>query len=414
MDKQVTYNYLPDYAVSPGEVLSDELKLRGMTQQELAKRTGLTPKHIVSIVKAKSAISPETAIKFERAMGMPADYWLNLESNYQEILARLQEEVQLDHDIEWLNHIPVAQMAKLGWITKLTDTKAQLVEVLRFFGIASVSQWDEMWPNLKVAYRQHVHFKVYPEAVSAWLRQGEIEAARITCSPYDKSLFRVALDQIRTLTWEAPEVFVPRMVELCSQAGVAVVFVPCIPKTGVSGATRWLNSSKALIQLSLRYKTNDHLWFTFFHEAGHILLHGKKELFLEGANGLEEIKEKEADKFAQEELISKAEFSNFAQQGPFSKAAINAFSKRVGIAPGIIDWTVTTRWSLAKNFLQRFKTALSMEPRIIPYGFSTCRGQAQRFASLQVHHLAQGKKQDPTPAFLQKIMRAPLIPMMQD
>lgn len=336
MDKQVTNVYRPDYAVSPGDVLSDELELRGMTQQELAKRTGLTPKHIVSIVKAKSAITPETAIKFERAMGMPADYWLNLESNYQEIQARLQEESQLDHDINWLNHIPVAQMAKLGWIEKLSDTKAQLVEVLRFFAIASVSQWHGMWSNLDVAYRQHNHGEVFPEAVSAWLRRGEIEASQIACAPYDKTNFRAALDQIRTLTAESPEVFVPRMVALCASAGVAVVFVPALPKTSMSGATRWLNPNKALIQLSLRYKTDDHLWFTFFHEAAHILLHGKKDFFLEGTNGLDQAKEDEANKFAQEELIPRAEFIHFAQQRSFSKISIAAFAKRIGIAPGIV------------------------------------------------------------------------------
>ncbi len=336
MDKQVTNEYRPDYAVSPGEVLSDELELRGMTQQELAKRTGLTPKHIVSIVKAKSAITPETAIKLERAIGMPADYWLNLESHYQEVLARLQEESQLDHDINWLSRIPVNQMAKLGWIKKVSDTKAQLVEVLRFFGIANVDQWDDMWPNLNVAYRQHNHNEVYPEAVSAWLRQGEIEASQIACAPYDKAAFRTALDRVRKLTVEPPEVFVPRMVELCASGGVAVVFVPPLPKTSVSGATRWLNSNKALIQLSLRYKTDDHLWFTFFHEAGHILLHGKKELFLEGANGLDQTKEDEANKFAQEELIPRSEFTRFTQQLQFNNESIKVFSKQIGIAPGIV------------------------------------------------------------------------------
>jgi len=61
---------------------------------------------------------------------------------------------------------------------------------------------------------------------------------------------------------------------------VAIVFVPELPKLRVSDATRWLASNKALIQLSLRYKTDDHLWFTFFHDAGHILLHGKREMFL--------------------------------------------------------------------------------------------------------------------------------------
>lgn len=312
MDKQIINEYRPNYAVPPGDVLSAELELRGMTQQELARRTGLTPKHIVSIVKAKSAITSETAIKLERAMGMPAEYWLNLESQYQEVLARLHEESKLERDLTWLKHIPVAQMAKLGWIAKFADPKSQLVEVLRFFGIASVGQWDDMWPNLQVAYRQHNHTEIFPEAVSAWLRQGEIEAAQIPCAPYEKAAFRAALDQIRKLTTETPEVFVPKMQELCANAGVAVVFVPALPKTGVSGATRWLNSNKAIIQLSLRYKTDDHLWFTFFHEAGHILLHGKKELFLEGANGLDEGKEEEANRFAQEELIPKAQLSSLS------------------------------------------------------------------------------------------------------
>jgi addiction module HigA family antidote len=336
MDNQIVNEYLPDYAVAPGEVLSYELELREMTQQELAKRTGLTPKHIISLVKAKSAITPETAIKLERALGMPADYWLNLESLYQEAAARINEEASLEHDLVWLNRIPVNAMAKLGWIEKFADPKAQLVSVLRFFGIASVSQWDDMWPNLNVAYRQHNTHEVFAESISAWLRRGEIEAASIACQPYDKAAFRSALDEIRNLTTQQPEIFVPEMKRLCALAGVAVLFVPALPKSGVSGATRWLNSNKAIIQLSLRYKTDDHLWFTFFHEAAHILLHGKKELFLEGANGLDAAKEAEANEFAATELIPRKAFAEFAHQKPFSKQSIRAFAQKIGIAPGIV------------------------------------------------------------------------------
>lgn len=328
--------FQPDYAVSPGEVLSYELELRNMTQQELSRRTGITPKHIISILKAKSAISPEVAIKFERALGMPVEYWLNLESQYQEILARIAEEEQLERDLDWLNRIPVKVMAKMGWIEKLRDKKAQLVEVLRFFGIANVKQWDDMWPNLNVAYRQNQTHEVFPEAVSAWLRRGELESAKISCNPYNKGKFREALDNIRYLTTEDPEHFIPTMQELCAMAGVAVVFVAALPKTGVSGATRWLNKDKAIIQLSLRYKTDDHLWFTFFHEAGHILLHGKKELFLEGSNGLDPEKEHEANVFAENELIPSKIFSEFIREASFSKSSICKFAKSVGIAPGIV------------------------------------------------------------------------------
>ena len=270
-----------------------------MSQQELARRTGITPKHIVSVIKGKSPISPETAIKLERATGMPVEYWLNLESQYQEHKARAAEEEMLEQNLDWLKKIPLAAMAKLGWLDKPKDKKQQLIQVLQFFGIAKVRQWDDMWPSLNVAYRQHNTHEVFPEAVSAWLRRGELEAAEIECKSYDKALFRERLDEVRNLTSKLPDEFVPAMQALCASAGIAVVFVPALPKTRVSGATRWLNSKKAIIQLSLRYKTNDHFWFTFFHEAGHILLHGKKEVFLEGnnGNGLDEEKENEANTF---------------------------------------------------------------------------------------------------------------------
>ena len=353
--------YIPDYAVTPGEVLEHELDIRGMTQQELANRTGLTPKHIIAILKAKASITPDTAIKFERALGMPCDYWLNLEANYREVLARLAEEEQLAQDLDWLKRVPVNAMAKLGWLNKHKDKKAQLVELLNFFGIAEVKQWQQMWPNLSVAYRQHDKHEIFPEAVSAWLRQGERQAYGIACEAFDKSHFRKVLDQARDLTTEDPDHFVPELRTLCAQAGVAVVFVPALPKTGISGATRWLNKDKALIQLSLRYKSDDHLWFTFFHEAGHILLHGKKEMFLEGANGLDPEKEQEANRFAETHLIPSKALTEFIAEGVFSKQRICEFAEEMGISPGIVVGQLQHRGLLDMKFCndlkRRFKWA---------------------------------------------------------
>lgn len=339
MDSTAKTAYRPDYAVAPGEVLEYELELRQMSKAELAKRTGLTEKHINAIVKAKgkSVITPETAIKLERALDMPVAYWLNLEAQYQETQARLAEAAQLESDLDWLKKVPVVSMVKLGWLTQHKDKRDQLVDVLRFFGIASVDRWDDLWSKPTVAYRQHSKKEICAEAVSAWLRQGELQAIRIQCEPYEKATFRRALDQVRDLTAQVdPAQFVPEMQSLCAVAGVAVVFVPELPKTGVSGATRWVNSDKAIIQLSLRYKTNDHLWFTFFHEAGHILLHGKKALFIEGRNGMDEQKEQEANRFAEQVLIPKSALTAFAARRLLSKAAIVEFARNINLAPGVV------------------------------------------------------------------------------
>jgi len=358
MVEEIQNEYLPDYAVPPGEVLEYELELRQMTKSELARRTGLTEKHVNAIVKNKGkfSITPETAIKLERALAMPAQYWLNLEAQYQEVRARLAEAEILERDLGWLKQVPINQMAKLGWIHKLKDKKAQLVEVLRYFGIAEVAQWQPMWARLNVAYRQHNKQAICTVAVSAWLRQGELQADRIECASYDKAAFRGALDQARSLTRETnPAQFVPALQRLCAEAGVAVVLVPSLPKTGISGATRWLHPGKAVIQLSLRYKTNDHLWFTFFHEAGHILLHGKKDLFLEGGNGMDVDKEAEADQFAQQELIPRRAFADFLQRPRFSKRAIIVFADTIGIAPGIIVGQLQHHKRLPRNYCNDLK-----------------------------------------------------------
>jgi Zn-dependent peptidase ImmA (M78 family) len=129
--------------------------------------------------------------------------------------------------------------------------------------------------------------------------------------------------------------------KICSKAGVAVIFAPEIPGTRVYGATRWLTPAKSLIQLSLRGKSDDHLWFTFFHESAHILIHGKKNVFIEaddreGQNLANAEKEKEADKFAQEFLIPVNEYKEFARKNIFSHTSIREFARKLGIAPGIV------------------------------------------------------------------------------
>ena len=327
--------YTPDYLVTPGEVLSDYLDGLSMTQAELATRTGLTKKTINEIIKGKAPITPETALKLEHSLGRPAHFWNNLETQYQEDRSRLAEEKRLRSHLDWLKKVPVAHMIKLGWIAKTTDKISQIKEILRFFGVASPEQWKTVWLEYQVAYRQTQRFETCAESVSAWLRKGEIEAGKISCQPFDKNRFSEVLDNIRELTVKPPHMFQQGLVELCASAGVAVVFVPELPQTGVYGATRWLGE-KAIIQLSLRYKSNDNLWFTFFHEAGHIIKHGRKEIFIEG-NGLDDEKEEEANAFAKDRLIPPAEYKRFVSSWDGrSLGPIVSLASRIRIAPGIV------------------------------------------------------------------------------
>lgn len=363
MSKSIKNQYMPDYAVHPGETLLETIEAMGMSQAELAERTGRPKKTINEIIKGKVSITPETALQFERVLGTPAAFWNNLERNYQETLARINEQKSLQRQINWLKKMPLNALIKMGWVKKHSDRVQQLQEVLNFFGIASPEQWETRWMGAQVSYRTSKVFSKDPYAIASWLRMGELTARNISCEPFDASKFKNALSSIRQLTIKPPEYFQGEVTRLCAAAGVAVVFVPEIPKIRTSGATWWVNSNKAVIQLSLRYKTDDQLWFSFFHETGHILLHGKKEVFIEGNS--KNSKEDEADRFASDILIHAKAFRQFIQSGIYNKAAIQTFSSEIGIAPGIVVGRLQHDHIIQHNYCNELKKRFEWEkPKI--------------------------------------------------
>lgn len=328
--------YEPDFAVHPGEHLGELLETNGMTQAELADRLGVHKKTVNEIIKGKASITSDVALRLSKVFHYPAHLWNNMQRNFDEIAARLAEQERMKTQLDWLKQVPVKEMIQRKWIQAYKeDSLLQLGEVLRFFGIASADQWQTVWQTHQVAYRQSQRFQPCALALSAWLRQGEVKAQSVVCSPFDRKEFQRVLDVARGLTREEPESFVPQLTSLCAGAGVALVFIPDLPKTGVSGCTRWLGG-KAVIQLGLRYKSNDQLWFTFFHEAGHILKHGKKEVFLEG-KGLDGEKEEEANRFACDHLIPPVKYRQFLEQWDGrSLDPITVFADEIGIASGIV------------------------------------------------------------------------------
>lgn len=353
--------YLPERVSVPGETLQEVLDDRQMAQSELAERTGRPKKTINEIVKGKAAITPETALQLERVLGIPASFWNNLERNYQEYLARQQEDELLEASTTWLREVPVGALEGLGWIPKRTRKVDQVREVLGFFGVASPSEWKQVFQVPQASFRHSPSFKSEPGALAAWLRRGAIQAQQIRCEPFDKGSFQASLAAARELTLEGPDVFVPRLVELCAAAGVAVAFVHELPKCRVHGATRWISAGKALIQLSLRYKTDDHLWFTFFHEAGHILLHGKRLTFIEEGSSDPSVEEDEANRYAADALIPKAaleELRGPASAQRLSETMVRAFAKRIGIAPGIVVGRLQHEGWLPRTHLNGLKLRL--------------------------------------------------------
>jgi HTH-type transcriptional regulator/antitoxin HigA len=337
MTKAGASEYTPDSVSPPGETLLEILEDRGMTQAEFAERTGRPKKTINEIVKGKAAITSDTALQFERVLGVSAVFWSNRERRYREHLSRLEERERLSHQVEWLEEFPFKWMASEGWTTEHESKVDNVRELLGFFAIASPDRWAEASASTSAALRCSKACKSDPGALAAWLRKGELAAQEMETDAFGRDSFRRCLSDARALTRERPKEFVPELKCMCAEAGVAVVFVKQPPESRVSGAARWLTPSRALIQLSLRYKANDQLWFSFFHEAGHILLHGKREFFLDlhdaRAAGEEE---EEADAFAADILIPRSAYRSLLDEGTPTRKRIVEFASDIGVSPDIV------------------------------------------------------------------------------
>jgi HTH-type transcriptional regulator/antitoxin HigA len=332
----VSVRFEPDYAIAPGESLRATLGSLGMTQSDLAARTGLSLKHINQIVQGVAPLTPETSLLFEKATSVPARMWNSLEAAYRERLARLENRRTLADDADWLHELPIKELIRRGHVTAKADAATQLEEVCRFFGVADRERWQRVWLAPLASFRQSPSFVADAGAVATWLRLGEIEAAEIDCAPFDRRRFRHALTEIRALTLADPGEASERLVEICAAAGVAVVFLADVGRTRASGAARWLSPTQAVIQLSLRHKSDDHLWFSFFHEAGHLVLHSKKETFVSGTQlgKATEDMENEANSFAASQLIPRR--FEWRLQELRTEADVRSFAAEIGIAPGIV------------------------------------------------------------------------------
>lgn len=327
------FKYDPDYTSAPGGTLAETIEFLGIEQKEFAARTGFTEKHISHVINGKAPITPDAALRFERVTAVPARIWNNLERHYQEELAKLASREEFSKDLVWLDEIPVKELVKRGAIPKGETPSEQLEFTLAFFGVASVESWRAGWSKRQLAFRKSMTHAGNDGVIAAWVRLAEREAQAMNCAPFSADEFRKSLQAIRKLTRESPDVFVPKLKELCTDAGVALALVPEIPKAPVSGAARWLSKTKAMIALNLRGKANDRFWFTFFHEAGHILNDDRTEVFVD-IDYADDPREKAANDFAGEWLIPSQ--SRAALQSLKSTAAVTGFAAAIGIHPGIV------------------------------------------------------------------------------
>lgn len=323
----------------PGDTIQETLDEISMSQIELAERMGRPKEKVNDIIKGREPVSTPTAFQLEKVLGIPASFWLNREKEYRKKLYELEQQVFLEECLEWYQQFPLRELKKYGLLSDTREKHVLVSELLSFFGVASPDLWGKIYldQEVSVAFRISLANTQSPHAMSAWLRMGELQAKKMEIADFDKRQFKASLKEVKELAYKHQDNFAQSLQEICAGCGVAVVYVPKLREAPISGATRWFHNMP-LIQLSGRYKTNDHFWFTFFHEAGHILLHGKKEIFLEEVKGTprDEEKEEEANQFAAKWLLTESQLNEILENDQFDTEMVIEYADKFRTPAGII------------------------------------------------------------------------------
>ena len=345
----------------PGDDILEHIRYIKMSQAELADRLDKTSSKVNDLIKGKEPITYATALQLEKVLGVEAKFWLNREMQYREKLTRLEQQEMLEDASGWAKQHPISELRKSGYLKSGNADNDLVADLLEFYGVANIPKWKARYIEeySKADYRKNVTHQSSLAAMAAFLRIGEIEMQKLDLPEFDKSKFRKVLLDVNSIVRDQPTDFARKLKDLCASAGVAIVYTMCLPKAPVNGAARWFRSTP-LIQLTDRYKTNDRFWFTFFHEAGHIMLHGRKEIFLEEYGGYKETKRKEieANEFAMKYLLPIDATDNLP--GSFTDGDIKALAKAYNTHPGIVIGRLQWEDVIGYNECNHLKAGLKL------------------------------------------------------
>ena len=327
---------LSDLPIHPGETLAGVIEEHGLTQSRLASLMGRPTQVINEIVRGKKNITPETANELERVFDVPATFWISLQSRHDITLAKCAERANLQQQFPLLKDFRANELMKRGWIPTVKDKAMQVKELCKFLGVASLEVHAATHP---ASFRITGGDRYSDRTLAVWLRRGELEGLKAELPAYDSTKFRPILADIRSMTVDPPDDFAGEMTQLCASAGVALVFVQELPKVGANGVTRWLHTGTPLIQLNLKWKWADIFWFTFFHEAGHVLQPKRHDVMHYGKRQSTDTRyEDAASKFATDILVPPTQWRHICDEliTYSTPQRVKELAHEAGVHPGIV------------------------------------------------------------------------------
>lgn len=342
-------------ATPPGVTIKEQLSDRGMSQKEFAARMDMSEKHISKLINGDVQLTPETAVRLEMVLGVPAKFWNNLEAIYREKIIKAEAENAMDEDTEIAKQFPYSEMAKFGWVPETREAKEKVIYLRKYFEVVELSLLGNEQIT-RIACRRLAITEKSDLALMAWAQEAKIKARDIQTAPINIKGLIAAMPELRQMTVLKPKEFCPKIKKCLADCGVALVFLPHLKGSFLQGAT-FLDGNKIVVGLTARGKDADKFWFSLFHELAHIVLGHVGQ-----PNGTSEDDEKAADQWSGDTLIVAEDFEQFRRESNFSEKNVVRFAKEQGIAPGIVVGRMQMegiiKYSMLNNLKEKYEIAV--------------------------------------------------------
>jgi HTH-type transcriptional regulator / antitoxin HigA len=331
----------PNWASPPGATIARIMALREIDVSELASAIKLSDDAFGALLDGRLRLNRQLAEAIADELGSTPRFWLARDKEYVRDLARLGE-ASVANAESWVQSMPVASMRRLGWLPKDARTRtAQTNALLAFFGCDSLQDWGKRYSSGigAVAFRTSLSFASDGMSTLVWLRAGEAQAASFAAKTFRREQFQALLPSLKRISaFKHPARMLERLRAACHDVGVVVTTARTPEGCRASGASWFDTNGRPVIHLSFRHLSEDHFWFTFFHEAAHILLHGVDHIDGEGTvmigDTLEQ--EAEADSFAQSILLPDDVRTQLLERQTISAQVVVEAARSARVTAGIV------------------------------------------------------------------------------
>lgn len=320
----------------PGKLLLSEINKIGMNQKELAIRTGMSEKHISTVINGNKDISASFARKLDIALGAESGTWAKYQSEYDEYTAKLEEMNGITNDeisvLKAMKEI-IDYFLKIGILHNHCGDAEKVIQLRQKLCVNNLTAIPKITYN--AAYRAQVKTSTNIDVfiLFAWQRMCELLTEKVVIDmPFDCQKLQDHIPEIKKQMFELdPNKMVENLKTILADCGIAFEVVRHFRGAPVQGFIKQTENGKVILCVTIRGKKADKFWFSIFHEIGHLMGGDLNARFVDFDSVKSEMENK-ADQFARDVLIAPELYKALIASGKYHNLKdIKAFSDFVGV-----------------------------------------------------------------------------------